>query len=85
LEVAHEATPQNKKRLNIQAFFIETYFFYYLRLGTERDTAPWYNWRGRPILYSGSEIISFHCAIQPTVRAKAKIAVNNAVGTPMAR
>ena len=57
----------------------------YLRFGTEREVAPWYNWRGRPILYSGSEIISFHWAIQPTVRAKAKIAVNKAVGTPIAR
>ena len=35
-----------------------------------------YSWRGRPILYSGSPIISFSWAIQPTVRASAKIAVN---------
>ena len=30
------------------------------------------SWRGRPILFCGSAIISFHCEIQPTVRAKRK-------------
>ena len=33
---------------------------------------------------SGSSIISFHCAIQPTVRANEKITVNIEVGKPMA-
>ena len=41
--------------------------------GTSRLTAPVNNWRGRPILYSGSPIISFNCAIHPTVRAKARL------------
>jgi len=44
-----------------------------------------YSWRGRPILYSGSEIISCHCAIQPTVRASEKMQVNIATGMPSAR
>ncbi|SAL88426.1 hypothetical protein AWB68_08772 [Caballeronia choica] len=43
------------------------------------------NWRGRPIFCSGSAIISFHCAIQPTVRAIAKMHVNIDVGMPSAR
>ena len=51
---------------------------------TSRRAAPVYNWRGRPIFCSGSEIISFHCAIQPTVRAIAKMAVNSVVGMPSA-
>ncbi|PJN96663.1 hypothetical protein CNY89_01205 [Amaricoccus sp. HAR-UPW-R2A-40] len=41
-------------------------------------------WRGRPILNCGSEIISFHWVIQPTVRASAKIGVNSETGKPMA-
>ena len=52
---------------------------------TSRDTDPVNSWRGRPILYSGSPIISFSCAIQPTVRANAKMAVNSGTGIPMAR
>ena len=52
---------------------------------TVRGAAPANSWRGRPILYSGSEIISFNWAIQPTVRASAKLAVNRLVGMPMAR
>src|SRR6185312_9339002 len=40
--------------------------------------------RGRPILYSGSDTISFSCAIQPTVRASAKIAVKSCTGIPIA-
>ncbi len=52
---------------------------------TSRRSAPENSWRGRPILYSGSPIISLSCAIQPTVRARAKIAVNSEVGMPMAR
>ena len=52
---------------------------------TLRCSAPTYSWRGRPILYSGSPIISLSWAIQPTVRANAKIAVNNCTGMPMAR
>jgi hypothetical protein len=32
----------------------------------------------------GSSIISFHCAIQPTVRASANSAVNIVVGKPIA-
>ena len=35
-------------------------------------------------LLLGSAIISFHCAIQPTVRASAKIAVNSGTGMPSA-
>jgi hypothetical protein len=45
---------------------------------------PTNSWRGRPILYSGSPIISLSCAIQPTVRASAKIAVNRLTGMPSA-
>ena len=52
---------------------------------TVRLVAPENSWRGRPILYSGSPIISFSCAIQPTVRASAKIAVNRLTGMPIAR
>ena len=37
-----------------------------------------------PIFWCGSSIISFHCAIQPTVRAKAKITVNRWDGMPSA-
>jgi hypothetical protein len=33
---------------------------------------------------AGSEIISFHCATQPTVRASANRAVNIVVGKPIA-
>ena len=51
---------------------------------TSRLTAPTYSWRGRPILYSGSPIISLSCAIQPTVRASAKMAVNRLTGMPSA-
>ena len=50
-----------------------------------RAVAPLKSWRGRPILYSGSLIISFNCAIQPTVRASAKMAVNRLTGIPSAR
>jgi len=46
--------------------------------------APENSCRGRPILYSGSVIISSHCAIQPTVRASAKIPVNMSTGMPIA-
>ena len=46
--------------------------------------APTNSCRGRPILYSGSAIISFSCAIQPTVRASAKTAVNSGTGMPIA-
>jgi hypothetical protein len=35
-------------------------------------------------LSCGSAIISFHCEIQPTVRASAKIGVNIEVGKPIA-
>ena len=52
--------------------------------GTSRRAAPTYNWRGRPILYSGSVIISSHWVIQPTVRASAKMQVNIDVGMPSA-
>jgi hypothetical protein len=52
---------------------------------TSRRVEPTNNWRGRPILYSGSPIISLSCAIQPTVRASAKMAVNRLTGMPMAR
>ncbi len=51
---------------------------------TDRRVAPVKSCRGRPILYSGSAIISFSCAIQPTVRASAKIAVNSGTGMPIA-
>ncbi len=51
---------------------------------TSRGVAPTKSWRGRPILYSGSAIISFSCAIQPTVRASAKTAVNSGTGMPIA-
>src|SRR6266567_3490071 len=50
-----------------------------------RRLAPVKSWRGRPIFCSGSEIISFHCAIQPTVRASTKMAVNRLTGMPIAR
>ena len=53
--------------------------------GTSRLAAPVNNWRGRPILYSGSLIISLSWAIQPTVRASAKIPVNKLTGMPIAR
>ena len=39
---------------------------------------------GRPIFCLGSSIISFHCAIQPTVRATANSTVNMEVGKPIA-
>src|SRR5574337_1699813 len=52
--------------------------------GTLRRAEPMYSWRGRPILYSGSVIISSHWVIQPTVRARAKMHVNIEVGIPMA-
>ena len=52
--------------------------------GTSRLGEPVNSWRGRPILYSGSPIISLSCAIQPTVRASAKIAVNRLTGMPIA-
>src|SRR6476659_10469839 len=47
---------------------------------TLRRLAPVKSCRGRPILYSGSDTISFNCAIQPAVRARAKIAVNSCTG-----
>lgn len=53
--------------------------------GTSRRTEPVNSWRGRPILYSGSPIISFSWAIQPTVRARLKMPVNRFTGMPMAR
>ena len=49
-----------------------------------RRTEPSNSCRGRPIFCSGSEIISFHWAIQPTVRASANIAVNMLTGMPIA-
>ncbi|EJN07562.1 hypothetical protein PMI40_01824 [Herbaspirillum sp. YR522] len=52
---------------------------------TSRRGEPTNSWRGRPIFCSGSEIISFHWAIQPTVRAMAKMQVNIEVGMPSAR
>ena len=52
---------------------------------TSRCGEPTNNWRGRPILYSGSPIISLSCAIHPTVRASAKMAVNRVTGMPSAR
>ncbi len=52
---------------------------------TSRRTAPVNSWRGRPILYSGSASISLSWAIQPTVRASAKMPVNRLTGMPMAR
>lgn len=51
---------------------------------TLRGVEPTKSWRGRPILYSGSAIISLSCAIQPTVRASANTAVNRLTGMPMA-
>ena len=51
---------------------------------TSRRVAPVKSCRGRPIFWSGSPIISFHCAIQPTVRASAKMQVNMSVGMPSA-
>ncbi len=51
---------------------------------TWRVSEPVNSWRGRPILYSGSLIISFSWAIQPTVRASANTAVNSGTGMPMA-
>ncbi len=39
---------------------------------------------GTADLWCGSSIISFHCAIQPTVRATAKSTVNISVGKPSA-
>ena len=56
----------------------------YLAGVTSRLTWPVYSCRGRPILYSGSAIISFSWAIQPTVRASANIAVNSDTGMPIA-
>ncbi|XQM34622.1 hypothetical protein DFLDMN_001432 [Cupriavidus sp. H19C3] len=53
--------------------------------GTSRLCEPLNSWRGRPILYSGSVIISSHCEIQPGVRASAKMQVNSEVGMPRAR
>ncbi len=53
--------------------------------GMSRRGEPVKSWRGRPILYSGSPIISFSWAIQPTVRAKANTPVNRFTGMPMAR
>ena len=55
------------------------------RWRTVRRVAPTKSCRGRPIFWSGSEIISFHCAIQPTVRASAKMPVNSDTGMPSAR
>ena len=52
---------------------------------TLRAVAPLNSWRGRPILYSGSPIISFSWAIQPTVRASANTAVKSGTGIPIAR
>ncbi len=57
-----------------------------LTIGTKsRVTGPVNSCRGRPIFCTGSWIISFHWAIQPTVRAMAKITVNIDVGMPRAR
>ena len=53
-------------------------------LTISRRCDPTYNCRGRPILYSGSAIISLSCAIHPTVRASAKIAVKSGTGIPIA-
>lgn len=54
-------------------------------MGTyERSPAPMYTCRGRPILVSGSEIISRHCAIQPGNRPSANRTVNILVGKPIA-
>jgi DNA-binding GntR family transcriptional regulator len=53
-------------------------------VGTSRREAPTYSWRGRPIFCSGSEIISLHWLIQPTVRATANSTVNIEVGKPIA-
>ena len=50
-----------------------------------RRAEPVNSWRGRPILYSGSASISLSWAIQPTVRARAKMPVNRLTGMPMAR
>jgi len=52
--------------------------------GTSRTAEPTNSWRGRPIFCSGSAIISFHWAIQPMVRAMAKIPVNRDTGMPRA-
>lgn len=49
-----------------------------------RSVSPMYFWRGLPIFWVGSAIISFHWEIQPTVRDRAKIGVNIDVGNPMA-
>jgi hypothetical protein len=62
--------PDNQARLSIGS--------------TSRVVEPTNNWRGRPIFCSGSEIISFHWAIQPMVRAMAKIPVNSDTGIPSA-
>src|SRR5260363_95274 len=35
-----------------------------------RGVWPTKSWRGRPIFWSGFEVISSHCAIQPTERAE---------------
>lgn len=52
---------------------------------TSRLTGPVKSWRGRPILYSGSANISLSWAIQPTVRARAKMPVKRLTGIPIAR
>src|SRR4029077_17401894 len=52
---------------------------------TSRCVAPTKSCRGRPIFCSGSAIISFHCATQPTVRATANNTVNMESGKPIAR
>ena len=60
-------------------------YFYRAEMGcTSRFGLPTKSCRGRPILYSGSAIISLSCAIQPTVRATANKAVNIETGMPMA-
>src|SRR5262249_53196990 len=52
--------------------------------GYSRCAWPLYNCLGRPIFWLGSSIISFHWAIQPTVRATAKSTVNIVVGNLIA-
>ena len=59
--------------------------YFRLLTGTKlRLVAPVNSWRGRPIFCSGSSIISFHWATQPTVRATANSTVNRLVGMPIA-
>ena len=50
-----------------------------------RSVGPTYSWRGRPIRFSGSLIISRQCEIHPGSRPSANSTVNIFVGKPIAR